>query len=55
MASIDCTAPGDSIKGNTKAFRKLKDTVSILAKSFESQILDVIIKKSNPQIWTAYH
>ena len=55
MASIDWTAPGDSIKGNTKAFRKLKGTGSILAKSFESKNLKVIIKKSNPQIRTAYH
>ena len=50
MASIDWTAPGDSIKGNRKAFRKLKGTASILAKSFESKNLQVIIKKSNPQI-----
>ena len=35
MALIDWTAPGDSIKGNTKAFIKLKGTGSILAKSFE--------------------
>ena len=55
MASIDWTATGDSIKGNTKAFRKLKGTGSILAKSFESKNLQVIIKKSNPQIRTAYH
>ena len=26
MASIDWTAPGDLIKGNTKAFRKLTGT-----------------------------
>ena len=47
MASIDWTAPGNSIKGNTKAFRKLKGTGRILAKSFESKNLEVIIKKSN--------
>ena len=35
MASIDWTATGDSVKGNTKAFRKLKGTGGILAKSFE--------------------
>ena len=46
MASIDWTAPGDLIKGNTKAFRKLKGTASILAKSFESKNLKVIINKS---------
>ena len=39
MASIDWTAPGDSIRGNKKAFRKLKGTGSILAKSFESKNL----------------
>ena len=55
MASIDWTTPGDSIKGHTKAFRKLKDTGSILAKSFKSKNLKVIIKKSNPQIRIAYH
>ena len=55
MASIDWTAPGDSIKGNTKAFRKLKGTASMLAKSFEFKNLKVIIKKSNPQIRTTYH
>ena len=55
MASIDWTAPGDSIKGNTKAFRKLKGTGGPLAKSFESKNLQVIIKKSNPQIQTAYY
>ena len=54
MASIDWIAPGNSIKGNTKAFRKLKGTASILAKSFESKNLQVIKKKSNQQIWTAY-
>ena len=55
MVSIDWTAPGDSIKGNIKSFRKLKGTATILAKSFESKNLKVIIKKSNPQIRTAYH
>ena len=35
MASIDWTAPGDLMKGNTKAFRKLTGTGRILAKSFE--------------------
>ena len=54
MASIDWTAPGDSIKGNTKAFRKLKGTASIVAKSFESKNQKIIINKSNQQIWTAY-
>ena len=49
MASIDWTAPGDSIKGNTKAFRELKDTGRILAKRFKSKNLEAIIKKSNQQ------
>ena len=35
MASIDWTAPGDLMKENTKAFRKLTGTGRILAKSFE--------------------
>ena len=35
MASIDWTAPGNLMKGNTKAFRKLTCTGRILAKSFE--------------------
>ena len=47
MASIDWTAPGDSIKGNTKAFSKVKGTASILAKRFKSKNLKVIIKKSS--------
>ena len=55
MASIDWTAPGDLMKGNTKAFRKLTGTGRILAKSFEYKNLQVILKKSNPQIRTAYH
>ena len=55
MASIDWTAPGDLMKGNTKAFRKLTGTGRILAKSFQSKNLQVIMKKSNPQIRTAHH
>ena len=45
MASIDWTAPGDSIKGNKNSFRKLKGTGSILAKSIESKNLKVVINK----------
>ena len=45
MASIDRTVPGDSIKGNTKAFRKLKGTANILAKGFKSKNLKVIINE----------